>query len=87
VREPAQLRHVVRRDGLAVGPDDPGDGEHVAPCVRFDVDAQELDRLDLETGFLQELAAQTLRRGLGLVEEPARQVPVAATRFVAAACE
>ena len=48
---------------------------------------KQLDRLDVESRLLAELAAQAVERRLGLVEEAARQVPVAAPRLERAACE
>ena len=46
-------------------------------AVTVHPNAQELDRLDLEAGFLDQLPLDRVQRMLGLVHEPSRQVPAA----------
>ena len=53
----------------------------MAAVIGLDVDAEELDRLDLEAGFLEELPAEPVGGILGLLEEAARKVPVAPARL------
>ena len=57
------------------------------PAVRLDIDAHQLDGLDIEPRLLAELAAQPVDRILGLVEEAAGQVPEAEPRLVRATGE
>ena len=74
-------------DRLAVAADEPGDREDMPAAVRLDVDAQQLDRLDLEPRLLPELAAQPVGRALRLVQEAAGEVPEATPRLASAAGE
>jgi hypothetical protein len=55
--------------------------------VGLDLDAHQLDGLDLEPGLLAELAAQAVHRRLGLIEDAARQVPVTTARLICPARE
>jgi 3-oxoadipate enol-lactonase len=87
VRKPAQLVDIVGGDRVTLGAHDPGDGEDVTAGVRLDVDAHELDRLDLEPRLLAKLAAERVDGVFGLVHETTREIPVTTTRLVAAARE
>ena len=59
----------------------------MAVRVRLDVDPQEFVRFHLEPRFLEELPAQRIERVLRLVDEAARDVPVALPGVVRAARE
>ena len=81
-RNHAELADVVRRLGLAA--DEPRRPVEVQRRVRVLVgavaihpDAEELAGLDLEPGLLAQLPAQGVERVLALLEEAARQIPVA----------
>ena len=50
--------------------------------IRLDVDPHQLHRLDLEARLLAELAAQAVLGRLGLLQEPAGEIPAAAPRLV-----
>jgi hypothetical protein len=56
-------------------------------AVAVHPDAEERERLDLETGFLAQLAANTVQRMLVLVEEAAGKVPSAVEDLARAARE
>jgi hypothetical protein len=59
----------------------------VPAVVRLDVDAHQLDGLDLQARLLTKLASEPVDRVLGLVDEAAREIPVALARVVCAARE
>jgi Cyclic nucleotide-binding domain len=73
--EPAELDEVVGRTAFAVCASGPREAEHDAGVVRFEPEAQELGRLDLQPRFLADLAEQAVDRQLVLVQEAAGQIP------------
>jgi diacylglycerol kinase family enzyme len=88
-REPAELGDVVVRLGRAL--DDASrpveverHGRRAVAAVAVHPDSEELERLDLDSRLLAQLAAHAVPRMLLLVEKPARKIPLAGERVDAA---
>jgi len=91
-RKPAKLRYVIRWSRLARHDSSlPDEVQHarrvrsVSVCVH--IRAEELARLHLRPGFLEELAPEAVERVLALVEETAERVPETGIRIVRSARE
>lgn len=59
----------------------------MAVCIRLDVDPQQRNRVDLETGLLEKLAPQPVGGALRLVQEAAGKIPETPARLEGATSE
>lgn len=74
-REPAKLDEVVGSARLAANPRRPRQAEDNARVVRLEPEAEEVDRLELETGLLAHFTLEAVERKLVLAEEAAGEIP------------
>jgi hypothetical protein len=73
--EPAQLDEIVTGPSLAAPMRRPCEAEHDPTVVGLEPEAEEIDRLDLESCLFTNLPPQAVERMLVLMEKPAGQIP------------